>query len=36
MDYEALISDAENRNQLFLDIIRGKYFKQEKIENEQI
>lgn len=29
MDYGALISDAENRNQLFLDILRGKYIKQE-------
>ena len=25
MDYNALICDAENRNKLFLDILRGKY-----------
>ncbi|WP_300667991.1 ATP-binding protein [Helicobacter sp. UBA3407] len=25
MDYDSLICDAENRNQLFLDILRGKY-----------
>lgn len=25
MDYNSLICDAENRNQLFLDILRGKY-----------
>lgn len=25
MDYSSLICDAENRNQLFLDILRGKY-----------
>ncbi len=24
MDYNALICDAENRNKLFLDILRGK------------
>lgn len=28
MDYGALISDAKNRNQLFLDILRGKYINQ--------
>lgn len=27
MDYDSLISDAENRNKLFFDILKGKYLK---------
>ena len=36
MDYNALICDAENRNKLFLDILRGKYINNTKdqITNE--
>lgn len=30
MDYNALICDAENRNKLFLDILRGKYINKTK------